>query len=115
MSRLHILASGHCVLHEPVPPGNNAAGVPWRTALVNSGMGGTSVMPTGTGPGQITAAELAQIAAGALYETAFEFVRDPNWTTAQRNEAMDECITRASGDALDKITYALRWFGATRG
>lgn len=102
-------------MHEPVPAGNNAAGVSWRTALVNSGMGGTSIMPTGTGAGQISAAELAQIEAGELREVSFTFENNPAWTNAQRNAAMDAQIATISRETQAHILDALRLFGATRG
>lgn len=115
MSRLHILAGGQCLLHEPVPAGNNAVGVAWRTALVNSGMGGTTSMATGAGPGQITAAELAQVQAGEVLEIAFRVEIPANASAAQRNAIMDGEIAKASSEAQSRIAQALRFFGATRG
>lgn len=120
MSRLHILAgsgvnSFQCALHETVPAGNNAAGVPWSTALVNSGVGGRSIMAVGSGAGQITQAEMDQIIAGTLYEVLFTFQNDPNWTQAQRNAAMDTQIATLSAETQTRIASSLRLFGLTRG
>lgn len=115
MSRLHILANKQCALHEPVPAGNNAAGVPWRTALINSGMGGTSVMTVGNGAGQISSAEMAQIASGELREVVFTFENNPAWTAAQRNAAMDAQIDNVSRETQTDMVQSLRMFGATRG
>ena len=57
------------VMHFPVPPGSNAAGVPWRAALVLSGIGGSTILPNGDGTGgTISAADKALIESGALLE-----------------------------------------------
>jgi len=57
------------VMHFPVPSSNNSAGVPWRTALVASDIGGTTILPDGDGTGgTITATDKARIQSGALLE-----------------------------------------------
>ena len=57
------------VMHFPVPAGNNAAGLPWRTALVRSGIGGTTILPDGDGTlGTISAIDGAKIVSGELLE-----------------------------------------------
>jgi len=56
------------VLHAPVPPGKNAAGYKWKEILLATGQTGHSSLTEGDGPGQITAAELAQIVAGEVIE-----------------------------------------------
>lgn len=114
MSRLHILAGGQCVLHEPVPAGSNAVGVPWKTALVNSGLGGKTILPSGTGPGQIDPAESAQIASGDLYEVSFTVDMKTAMNAAQRQALMDAEILKAGAEAQAKLVQALRFFGLTR-
>lgn len=114
MSRLHILARGQCVLHEPVPVGNNAAGVPWRTALVASGMGGTSILSTGANPWQNTTEEAAQIASGEVLEISFTVELKPGMSTAERNAAMDAQIANLSREKQAEIAQALRFFGLVR-
>ena len=65
MADMHVLTGNgskwRVVMHFAVPGGNNAAGVSWADALVNSGLGGMTEMAEGTGPGQIAAAEKSQI------------------------------------------------------
>lgn len=56
------------VFHFAIASANNAVSINYRTALVNSGLGGTSSMVEGSGAGEITTAELAQVAAGELFE-----------------------------------------------
>ncbi len=57
------------VFHFPVPDNSNQAGISYRDALVNSGLGGTTDLPDGDGTdGTISAAEKTQIEAGELYE-----------------------------------------------
>ena len=115
MSRLHILAGGQCLLHETVPLGNNAAGVPWRTALINSGMGGRTILASGTGPGQIATAESTQIASGELYEISFRFESPPGASAAQLNAAMDAQIANLSAETQARLASELRLYGLTRG
>ena len=118
MSRLHILAGNdrlyQCVLHWPVPAVVNAAGISYRAALANSGMARNS-MAVGTGAGQITQAEADQIAAGEIYEATFQFQDDPNYSAAQRQQAMQAQIEAISNETQEKIANALRLFGLTRG
>lgn len=75
MSALHVLERTErgyrCAIHKPVPAGGNAAGVSWATVLVNSGLAKT-VLIEGDGPGQITAAEKAQIESGAVVEAVLD-------------------------------------------
>ena len=57
------------VMHFPVPAGVNAAGLPWRTALVRSGMGGTTILPDGPGTGgTISDDDKMKIESGELLE-----------------------------------------------
>jgi len=80
MADIHILTGDgnggwQVAFHFPVPDTNNLVNVPYRTALVNSGLGGSTSMTEGTGPGQIAPAEMGQIAAGARYEQVKGFAR----------------------------------------
>lgn len=57
------------VMHFPVPAGNNDAGLPWRTALIRSGIGGTTILPDGDGTlGTIDPDDKLLIESGALLE-----------------------------------------------
>ena len=57
------------VFHVPVPNTNNNVGVNHRTALLNSGLGGTTILKDGDGTnGTISAAEKTSITNGSVYE-----------------------------------------------
>lgn len=80
MANTHVLTQHgtllKIVLHIAIPNTNNAVGTNWRTAVVNSLVFGNppgSIMPTGNGAGQITSAELANIANGSLIEVVDEY------------------------------------------
>ncbi len=121
MTRLHVLAGDiggryRCVLHEPVSAGNNAVGVAWRTALIRSKLGGTTILPDGDGNGgTISAAEKTQIVNGEIIEIILDFQDDPAWNTTQRNAALDNEITKHSAEVLIRLQAQLRFFGYTRG
>jgi len=73
MALIHVLENSdpggcRCVLHAAVPTGQNAAGFAWKEILLLTGQTRTSCLTEGTGPSQITAAELAQIVAGDVIE-----------------------------------------------
>lgn len=119
MARIHVLeATGphqyRVVVHDATPAGNNGAGVAWATALVNSGRAST-VMPEGSGPGQITTAERNQVLAGTVLEAVFDFGFDPALTPAQRNAALDAEATKLIAETQAELAAKLRFFGATRG
>lgn len=115
MARIHVLAGGQCVVHGPVPAGNNAAGVSWKTAIVNSGYGGHTIMPEGNDAGQITTAEKALIASGDLYEIVLTVHIPEGANAGQRAALLDIEIAKASSEEQAKLAKALRYFGATRG
>lgn len=119
MAAIHILTgSGNgvytAIIHTATPAGNNVAGVAWSTALVNSGRN-TTAMATGTGPGQITAAEAAQIAAGTVFEASIQWQNNPAWNNAQRAADLDLRAQQAGTEKQAELATILRLFGATRG
>jgi hypothetical protein len=83
MSQWHVLGgdtngnSYTVAFHLPIPSANNRAGVNYQTALVNSGIGGKTIMATGTGPGQISSTEVTQIQAGSVYEYVYSYATNP--------------------------------------
>lgn len=119
MSFIHVLGGRsdltyECILHIPIPVGNNPAGIPWRSALLNSGLGGRTRMVEGTGPGQITSAEKAQIAAGELFEEVLQFQDNTLWTMVERLDALNSAATRRRAETLRDLQTTLKYFGATR-
>ena len=117
MADIHVLTTDKkgqvsVVLHIPIPEANNVVGVGWRTALVNSGIGGTSSMAEGTGPGEITTAELALIATGALFEHRATFPLD---SSAPGQYAADLQALFATQEiaAIAALQVKLKYFGHT--
>lgn len=127
MARMHILEQSqpnvfNVIVHAPTPAGNNGAGLAWsavvaaaQTRLNRDGVvvGPTSAMLTGTGPGQITAAEAAEIAAGTVIEATFQWGDDPAWTNAQRLADLNTRATQAVNEVLANYAARLRQFGRT--
>ena len=116
MADMHVLAGdGLCywtlVMHFPVPDQNNEVGVNYRIALVNSGLGGTS-MTEGTGPGQISAAEKAQIDAGEVYEHSIQFLAESGANTlAELLAAAREAYAREQARVTARFESQLRYYG----
>ena len=73
MANVHILeksgANYRMALHIAIPSGNNGAGVAVRTAVINSKLGGTTILPDGDGTaGSIGAVEKTSVTTGAVVE-----------------------------------------------
>lgn len=119
MSDIHVLTgdglgSWTIVFHFPVPDQDNNVSVGYRVALVNSGLGGISVMTEGDGAGQVASAELAQIAAGEVYECSQPFLAESGAT----DNAEMLVSARAMYEAREPVVLArlrkqLRYFGYT--
>lgn len=118
MSALHILAgdgnnSYSVVIHVTTPVGNNTVGVPWTTCLINSGMAKTS-LPVGTGTGQITTAEKAQVEAGTVIEGRFTWRDNPAWDTNTRNADLNSAVASFSAAKLQQLAAQLTYYGYTQ-
>lgn len=99
-------------VHVAIPNANNAAGINWRTALLNSGLGGTTRLPDGDGTaGTISAAEKASIAAGALYEQVETIEVD---TASNVNAFLDSVISDVTTRTQARLVAALKYYGYTR-
>lgn len=122
MSQWHVLGgspdgnSFQVVFHLPVPSANNRVSINYQTALVNSGLGGKTIMATGTGPGQISSTELTSVQNGSLYEYLYTFYTNPGETQAQAAARLDALFTQFSNTAnmpLAGLQKQLTYFGGT--
>ena len=101
-------------MHFAVPNANNAVGVNYRTALKNSGLGGSTAMVEGDGPGQIVTAEKEQIEAGALYEHRFGFSVEGNGAApATIQAALRAAYVREEALKIAQLQEQLKYFGYT--
>lgn len=116
MADLHVLAGDGLyrwplVMHFPVPDQDNEVGVNYRVALVNSGLGGTS-MAEGTGPGQITTAEKTAIEAGEVYEHSIQFLAESGASTLpELLAAAQEAYAREKARVTAELQKRLRYYG----
>lgn len=119
MSDIHVMLGDgarnwRVIFHFPVADANNAVGVNYRTALVNSGLGGTTSMTEGVEAGQITTAEKAQVEAGELYEYGYALMPESGGTTAPQLQAQLRAVyTREKSRVTDDIQKRLKYFGHT--
>jgi hypothetical protein len=117
MADIHILAGDgrnrwNFAFHYTVPDTANAVGVNYRTALVNSELGGTSVMTEGAGDGQIAPAELAQIVAGELFEYSQPWLAESGATNNTELLANVRAeYTRLQSVVTNNLQKRLRYFG----
>jgi len=119
MSDIHVLTDDGrgkvaVVMHFAVPDALNAVSVNWRVALVNSGIGGTTTLTEGTGPGQIPAAEAALIAGGEVHEHQATYPLESAGTGAPGQQAALRALyTREKAAVITKLQKRLKYFGHT--
>lgn len=116
----HVLAgsddgnSFSVVFHVPIPAVNNRVGISYRTALVNSGLGGKTVMVEGNAAGQITTAEKNQIVAGELYEHSESFNTNPGETATVLRDRIDARYQQLVSVVQGQVQSRLSYFGFQR-
>lgn len=127
MSKIHILGATdegqyRVVLHFNMPPGNNSAGLTWKSAYVNNWrlnhisqagaiLAPYSIMEEGTGPGQITTAERNQVIAGDVIEIVASIRAESGGTTAASLTAMADQII---AETQARLARELKYFGYTQ-
>lgn len=105
------------VFHLPVPSVLNRVSVNYQTALINSGLGGKTILPDGDGTsGTISAAEKASIQAGSIYEHTETYLTNPGNALATDKAALDarySTLSNTSGPVLGPLQKQLTYYGAT--
>jgi len=119
MADIHVLSGNGLgkwtlVFHFAMPDQDNNVTINYRTALINSGLGGTSTMTEGEGPGQITSAELAQIQAGELYEYSTSFPAESGATNNTELLTSIRAVYACDLSAvIARLQKQLRYYGYT--
>lgn len=118
MSDIHILEGvgnkWRVVMHFAIPNVNNAVGVNYRTALVNSGLGGTTILPEGTGAGDISTGELAQVTAGEVYEYTAHLLIETGGSGASQVAMLTTEYNRLSSAVIATLQNKLKYYGYTQ-
>ena len=121
MAAIHIIGGDGkdqytAVIHITVPNTNNLVSINHRTAIINSGIGGTTILQTttGTAPGKITTTEMSDITAGVVYEAVFIVGNNPAWSTNERLAAFSGAINSQTSQKIAYLTNALAYFGHTQ-
>jgi len=120
MSDIHVLSGNgtnqwDLVFHIAVPNANNSVSANYRTALVNSGLGGTTSMKDGDGTlGTISSAEKTSIQAGSVYEHKISFVVESGGLTAGNLQTLIRALyNREETFILAFLQQKLKYFGHT--
>jgi hypothetical protein len=118
MSNVHVLARSDglytMAFHIPIPAGNNSAGLAWSAVLIKSGVGGTTVIPDGTGTdGGISSTEKAALAAGTLFEVVDQ-VDIGGLSGAPLAAFIDARFAARTTEAQARLSAQLQWYGQTR-
>ena len=119
MAHIHVLtgdADGNVsvAMHFAVPNQNNSVGVNYRTALVNSQIGGSTRLPAGSGPGQITTAEKTQVENGEVHEQVFNFpVGSGGTAAAELRSSLRALYLARKQSVLAALQERLNFFGHT--
>lgn len=114
MSSIHVLTGSggffQVVVHSPTPAGDNAVGVSYETALKNSG-NNVTVMPIGSGPGEITPAEATLVSCGAIIETRATWQVNPVWSPIEQQENLANFEKLTADDAAASCVANFKFFG----
>jgi hypothetical protein len=115
MAKIHVLDSDgngvyRVVLHTPVAGGNNSAGHAWTDVVVAAGLN-TSILPEGTGIGEISTAELADITAGNVLEIVSSINAESGGATAGSLTALANQII---ADRTAQLAQKYKFFGYTQ-
>ena len=122
MANIHVLDRGvdgkfHVAYHFNTPAGNNSATVSWATALINSGIGGKTVLPDGDGTkGTISSTEKASIVSGTVLEVVVSVdVTDggANTTVSQMTTYLNANYAVVQTAVQADLQRRLAWFGGT--
>lgn len=117
MADIHVLSGNGIdkwtlIFHFAVPNVNNAVSVNYRTALVNSGLGGTTSMASGAGPGQMSGAELILIEAGELFEHSVSFpIESGSTDNAEMLAVSRQIYARDETRMIERLQRKLKYFG----
>lgn len=122
MASYHVLegqgdGNGYRVVYHVTIPGtgNNRAGIQWRTALMNSVLKNTSVLPAGDGTGgTISATEVTALGNGSLYELERMEVTRPGETAAQFRDRLDAAYPALVTAVQNELQGRLSYFGFIR-
>ena len=109
------------VMHFAVPNTNNAVGINYRTALVNSGIGlnaetgRRTILPTGDDlGGTISAAEEALLDSGARFEHVSSYPIESGGTSdTQLRASIREQYAAENTSVQARVASRLRYFGHT--
>lgn len=100
------------IMHLAVPDVNNEVGINYRSALVASGIGGTTKMAEGTEAWEITTAEKGNVETGIVYEHAASFpVESGGTTTPQLRATLQEFYAAEKIRVIDVLKSRLRYYG----
>ena len=116
MAQIHVLDGDgqnyRVVAHATTPAGNNAVGNAWSAVLVAAGRN-TTIMPTGNGLGQISAAEAASVAAGTTIEWVFTVPIPISGSNANKAAALNASVATLIADGLAQLAAKYNYFGYT--
>lgn len=117
--KVHVLESlgrgrYRVVLHTAMPAGNNPAGFTWKSAYIAAGLAVT-VLTEGTAPGNITAAEKAQVIAGDVVEIIGEMEAETAGTAPGAvTAAVTQMANAIIAGALAALQERLKFYGYTQ-
>jgi hypothetical protein len=118
MAQVHVLdytdGRYRCVIHTETPAGNNSAGFPWSTLLLVKGYSGRTILSEGTGPGQITPEEKAEIVAGTILEFEVNIVGSATMTGADLQALLVAEAPAIINAQKARWAQELRFYGGTK-
>ena len=118
MADIHVITGNNnqswtLIMHFDIPDQNNAVGVNYRVALINSGLGRTTQLPDGDGTeGTISSDEKTSIESGSLYEYAHSIEIDGSGvSTDSRRTAIRLAYNNSSTAVIASLQRQLKFYG----
>jgi hypothetical protein len=119
MAKAHVLDTinglTRVVFHIDVPSTNNSVGTSWASVLLNSGIGGKTILADGNGSsGTVSVAEKAMITNGTVYEVEDRLRIPSGMNMAAANAFFDGLHAAKTAEIQAEILARLNLFGFTR-
>lgn len=116
MSKIHVLESDgggnyRIIIHVAVPAGNNSAGVSWKNCVLATRVGGSTSLPVGAGPGEITQTEKDSITSGDVIEISTVIKAESGGATP---ESLERMVDQEALSYKQELMARLKYYGYTK-
>lgn len=121
MAKIHVLKADNngrysVIIHVPTPSGDNSVGKSWKTAGLQGGDLGKTVMTVGAGPGQTDQTEFDAIINGDTMEISGTFLIESGGNSnAEVIAALNKMVDARILTEQARLMRVYKYFGRTQG